>query len=97
MISAGVCISCKSGRQNTTVSTASATANATASHTMFPINRRRSSKSFEPNRCAMGMAKPLHTPSQKPMIKKLMEPVEPTAASGPVPRNCPTMIVSTIE
>ena len=31
------------------------------------------------------------------MIRNVTEPVEPTAASGPVPSTRPTMIVSTIE
>ena len=34
---------------------------------------------------------------QKPTIKKLMEPVEPTAARALVPKNRPTMTVSTME
>ena len=37
--------------------------------------------SFAPNLCAIGIAKPLQIPIQNPIIKKLIEPVEPTAAS----------------
>ena len=42
------------------------------------------------------MAKPLHTPMQKPMTKKLMEPVEPTAARAVAPSSLPTIMVSII-
>ena len=42
-----------------------------------------------------GMANPLQTPMQKPMTRKLMEPVEPTAARSSTPRNRPTIMVST--
>ena len=37
--------------------------------------------SFAPNLCAIGIANPLQIPIQNPIIKKLIEPVEPTAAS----------------
>lgn len=43
------------------------------------------------------MVNPAQMPVQKPRIKKLIEPVEPTAARGPVPRKRPTMMVSTME
>ncbi len=45
-------------------------------------------------RWATGIAKPLHTPMQKPMTKKLMEPVEPTAARAVAPSSLPTIMVS---
>ena len=35
------------------------------------------------------MEKPEQTPMQKPTIKKLMEPVEPTAARALVPKTAP--------
>ncbi len=41
------------------------------------------------------MAKPLQMPMQKPMTRKLMEPVEPTAASAADPSSLPTIMVST--
>ena len=41
------------------------------------------------------MVKPEHTPVQKPTTRKLMEPVEPTAARAWPPRVLPTMAVST--
>ena len=43
----------------------------------------------------MGMAKPLHAPTQKPVVSIVTELVQPTAASATVPRKRPTMIVST--
>ena len=43
------------------------------------------------------MENPEQIPRQNPRIKKLMEPVEPTAARGPVPKKRPTMMVSTME
>ena len=45
---------------------------------------------------ATGMAKPLHMPVQKPMMRKLMEPVAPTAARAFAPSSRPTIMVSTI-
>ena len=45
---------------------------------------------------ATGMAKPLHMPMPKPMMRKLMEPVAPTAARALAPRSRPTMRVSTM-
>ena len=49
----------------------------------------------EPIRWATGMAKPLHMPVQKPITKKLTEPVEPTAARAWEPSSLPTIMVST--
>lgn len=97
MISAGVDIHSRMGRHSATVSRVMSTEKAAESQIIFPTKRFRSEKSFEPKRCATGMEKPEQMPRQKPMIKKLMDPVEPTAASGPVPSRRPTMIVSTIE
>ena len=67
-----------------------------ASQPLFATKRLRALSFFSPNFCATGMAKPLHTPRQKPMIIKLMDPVEPTAASACTPRHLPTMMVSAI-
>ena len=96
MISAGVRIICKIPLQAATVTTVITTAKTMESHTLFATYFRSPVSSFAPNFCATGMAKPLHTPMQKPMIKKLMEPVEPTAARAFTPRYFPTMMVSTI-
>ena len=49
-----------------------------------------------PNFCATGMAKPLQTPIQKPIIIKFIDPVEPTEANALTPKYLPTIIVSTI-
>ena len=72
------------------------TANMAASHPLFATNRLRAFMFFSPNFWATGMANPLHTPRQNPMIIKLMEPVEPTAARAFTPRNFPTIMVSAI-
>ena len=63
----------------------------------FARNLRKLSKSPAPKRWAIGMAKPLQIPMQKPRIIKLMEPVEPTAANAFTPMHFPTIIVSTKE
>ena len=41
-----------------------------------------------------GMVNPAQTPIQKPITKKLMEPVEPTAARASTPKYLPTIRVS---
>lgn len=97
MMSAGVSIHSRIGRQRATVATVNSSEKPTASQRIFPTKRRRSSKLFEPKLWATGMEKPEQTPMQKPTIKKLMEPVEPTAARALVPKNRPTMTVSTME
>ena len=77
---------CKIGRHNKTTATVVTTENITDSQTQFATYLRRILSCFAPNSCAIGMAKPLHTPIQKPMIKKLTEPVAPTAANASTPR-----------
>ena len=52
--------------------------------------------SFAPNFCAVTIAKPLDSPSRKPIIRLLNVVVAPTAASIFSPRNVPTILVSTI-
>ena len=70
--------------------------NRIASHALLATNRLRAFSFFSPNFWATGMAKPLHTPRQKPIIIKLTEPVDPTAARALTPRHLPTMMVSAI-
>ena len=65
-------------------------------HTLLVIYFLRLLLSFAPKLCATGMANPLQIPIQKPRIMKLMEPVEPTAASELTPSICPTMMESTM-
>ena len=96
-MSAGVSIHWRIGRHSSTVHTVIAKENPTASHNMLPTKRLSSLKSLEPKLWATGMANPEHTPTQNPTIKKFTEPVEPTAARGPVPKKRPTMMVSTME
>ena len=44
------------------------------------------------------MVNPVHTPMQNPRMRKVTEPVDPTGRQGgPVPKNFPTMMVSTME
>ena len=71
-------------------------ANAILSHTLFATYRRNPFSSPAPNRCATGTTKPLHTPLQKPMIKKLIEPVAPTPASAlKIVCHCQTSVIQT--
>ena len=51
-------------------------------------------KSLAPNAWATGMAKPLHAPLQKPIIKNMIEADAPTAASAPTLTKRPTMAAS---
>ena len=67
-----------------------------ASHTLLATYFLKEDSSCAPNAFATGMANPLHTPIQKPIIMKLMDPVPPTAASAFAPKNCPTIMVSII-
>ena len=95
-ISSGVCISVRSGRQQATIAVVITTEKITHSHALFATKRRSSESLFAPNICETGIAKPLQTPVQKPITRKFKELVEPTPASGPTPRNLPTITVSTI-
>ena len=61
----------------------------------LPTNLRMESYDSAPNLWATGIAKPEHIPIQNPFIKKLIEPVEPTAAKAWSFKICPTIIVST--
>lgn len=94
MMSAGVSISSRICRVNTQTRTVSRAARPAETQMMLATKRRSSPCSPEPKRWATGMANPLHTPVQKPMIIKLMEPVDPTAASEPTPSHLPTIMVS---
>ena len=95
MMSAGVCMRIRISRQKTLTITVMITANTAESQMLLPTYRRRPFSSSAPNRWATGMAKPVHTPMQKPLIRKLTEPVEPTAARDWLPLYCPTTMIST--
>ena len=95
-ISAGVRIQVMICLHKIQVTMVMITAKTIESHTLFATNLRRPVWSFAPKRCATGIAKPLQTPMQKPMIIKLTDPVEPTAAKALTPKHLPTMIVSII-
>ena len=97
MMSAGVAMASRMGRHSRAVTTANSTAKPPASQMMFPTKRLSSGMSFDPNRWDTGMVNPVHTPMQNPKMRKVTEPVDPTAARGPVPKNFPTMMVSTME
>ena len=60
----------------------------------FPTYFLSPFSSLAPKRWAIGSEKPAHTPWQKPMIRKQMLPVEPTAAKAETLRKRPTIIVS---
>ena len=60
----------------------------------FPTYFLSPFSSLAPKRCAIGSEKPAHTPWQKPMMRKQMLPVEPTAAKAETLRKRPTIIVS---
>ena len=81
-------------RQSRQVAAVRTTANRPDSQAALATYRRMPDRSPAPIRWATGMAKPLHTPVQKPMTKKLMEPVEPTAARAWAPSSLPTIMVS---
>ena len=51
---------------------------------------------FAPKLCAIGIANPLQTPLQNPIIIKLIAPVDPTPAYRTTPNLYPTIKVSTI-
>ena len=72
------------------------TANTAARYPALATNFRMPLWSPAPNFWATGMAKPVAAPMQKPLIMKLMEPVEPTAARDVTPRHWPTTMVSTM-
>ena len=96
MMSVGVFIHTRmfrQSRQTTTVRTLPMTA---AVHTMFVTNFRMDCRSPAPNRWATGMAKPVQSPVQKPLIIKLTDPVAPTDASAPTPIHLPTTMASTM-
>ncbi len=94
-MSAGVRIQTRICLASEAVSRVSTAANPRDSQTQLATYLRRSSKSRAPNLWATGMENPLHTPMQKPMIRKFTEPVAPTAARLSVPRKRPTITVST--
>ena len=82
------------GRVPISVSTVK-TAAITSASTAAPKALLRTPRiSPAPKSCATGMLKPEHAPSTKPMIRKLTEPVEPTAAKAFTPRYRPTMMLS---
>ena len=83
------------GRQNTATGSVSTREKRAVSHRLLATYLRSATWSFAPNFWAMGMAKPLQTPMQKPSTIKLRDPVAPTPARGPMPRSLPTMMVST--
>ena len=55
----------------------------------------RPASSLAPKACETGIAKPLQTPMQNPIMRKFMQPVAPTPARALKPRNRPTIMVST--
>ena len=81
MIFSGVRIHCRIFLHRSTVTIVSTTAKITDTHALLATQRRIPLSSFAPNLCAIGIANPLQIPIQNPIIKKLIEPVEPTAAS----------------
>ena len=95
-MSAGVFIQIRIFRHSTQTTAVITTAKIRASQPPLATNRRSATSFFSPNFCATGIAKPLHTPTQNPIIIKLIEPVDPTAASAFTPRYLPTIMVSTI-
>ena len=82
--------------QSRQVEAVSTTANITEIHMVFPTYFLIEWRSFAPNICATGIANPVHTPWTNPSTRKFIEPVEPTPASAFIPRNCPTIAVSTM-
>ena len=80
--------------QNSAVTTAIAMEMPAASTDAFTTYRRIREYSFAPKVCATGIANPLHSPMQKPMIRKFREPLAPTDASASIPSVFPTIIES---
>ena len=93
-MSAGVCIQRRISRVNRAVSAVTAMATSTDRYAALATQRRMARISPAPNSCATGMAKPMHAPCTKPKIKKLIEPVLPTAANAFTPMYWPTMMLS---
>jgi hypothetical protein len=94
-MSPGVFMAVSIPSQETAIAAVITSAMTADSHTP-PVTYRRSSWLLPaPNCWATGMANPAHTPQQKPTTRKLMDPVEPTAARAAPPSVFPTMAVST--
>ena len=62
----------------------------------LPILLRIPSRSPAPKRCAVSTVNPVVSPWVNPRIRKLTDPVAPTAANASTPTNRPTIMVSTI-
>ena len=88
MMSSGVFIHSKIGRHKTHTITAITIENTRDSRPRWPCISQ-SAVISRPEPLGHRMAKPLHTPMQKPIIMKFREPVEPTAASAFTPRYFP--------
>ena len=95
MILSGVLMRTRIYLQSKVVSSVITVPKPIASQMQFATTLRIPDRSPAPNLWEIGMEKPLHMPMQKPMIRKFTEPVAPTAAKLSVPRNRPTMMVST--
>ena len=95
-MSAGVCIRSSSGCINATERAVSTADTATVSTDAVKTERLSPFISPAPNFCAVRRVNPVVMPEAKPVIRNMIVPVLPTAASAPVPTNCPTMIVSAI-
>ena len=52
--------------------------------------------SFAPKACDTITPNPWASPDAKPSTRNIIEPVAPTAARASSPKNCPTMMVSTM-
>ena len=83
------------GLHKSTVAIVITTAKNSASQVLFATYFLSVLSFLAPKLCAIGIAKPLQMPMQKPIIRKFMEPVLPTAANDFTPRNFPTIMVST--
>ena len=94
IMSSGVCIMRKSGRQNITVEIAIRIEKNMLKYAAFITYFRIVLRSLAPNRCDTGIENPEHKPVTKPIIKKFTELVEPTAASACTPIAFPTITVS---
>ena len=95
MMSSGVFMARSMAGHSRAVVTPSTTLMAPLTYTALATKRRNSVSSFAPKAWAMGMENPEQMPMLKPRIRKLMEPVEPTAARDAEPRYLPTIAVST--
>ena len=93
-IFSGVRIKTRICLQNSAVTTANAMEIPAASAIAFTTYRRIREYSFAPKVCATGIANPLHSPMQKPRIRKFREPLAPTDASASIPSVFPTIIES---